>query len=138
MLALLGLPDVTPAAAGHVLQAVTGSSLDPSLILGTFLVVAARLIGFMMVGPFFGSMNIPMPVRVAFAVVLSFVLSPLLMDTVAPALISAKADGIGQVAQRGALLPCHVHPLPSRILEPSWRASRFRGFTHYLSRENLQ
>ena len=84
-----GLPHIDPATAGTMLQSITGSSQDPQIILGTFLVVFARLIGFLVVAPFFGSMNIPMTARVALAVVLSIVIAPFVQDAAAPAIVEA-------------------------------------------------
>jgi flagellar biosynthetic protein FliR len=85
---MLGLPDVSTAQAGQVLQQISGTTHDPLVILGTFLVVFARIAGFLVVAPFFGANNIPMIGRVAFAAMLSFVLTPLLYASAAPSLYS--------------------------------------------------
>lgn len=82
-------PNIDPAAAGTVLQGIADSSQDPTILLGTFLIVLARFAGFFFVAPFFGSMNVPMTARVALASVLSIVLTPFVQEYATPALIEA-------------------------------------------------
>lgn len=86
---MINLPPIDPTAAGHVFQGVAGATQDPTLLLGTFLIVVARFAGFFIVAPFFGSMNVPMTVRVAFVAVLSIVLTPFVQEYATPALVEA-------------------------------------------------
>lgn len=66
---------------------------NPELYLMVAGTVLARIIGFMMVAPFFGSMNIPMTVRVALSVVLTFVTVPFVQGEVAPGLAKELSGG---------------------------------------------
>lgn len=91
---MLGLPEVTPDQALAVTQQFSGSG-SPALFLSSALVVFARIAGFFMFVPFFGSQNIPMTARVGFALVLSAIVSPLVMDTIAPGL--AEAGGLNLI-----------------------------------------
>jgi len=73
----LGLPQITTGQAMDALGTVMGPGLAPEVMMATFFVVLARMIGFIVVAPFFGSMNIPMTARVSLAVVLTTVITPM-------------------------------------------------------------
>jgi flagellar biosynthetic protein FliR len=90
---MLGLPPVTPDGALGLVQAATGYA-EPEVALALFGVVLARMLGFVMIAPFFGSMNIPMIARIGFSVALSLVLTPIMMgnDTIV-ASVGLSGDG---------------------------------------------
>ena len=87
---MIDIPTLSSTDALQTIGAVTGYS-DPAAAMATGAVVLARLIGFMLVAPFFGSMNIPMTARVGLAVVLSAVITPMIAGTTIPGL--AKTGG---------------------------------------------
>lgn len=89
---MFGLGDISVGEATTVAEAVTG--LTGSLSLATALVVFARMVGFFVLAPFFGSMNIPMTVRVSMAAVLSIVAAPL-VGTTAVAGVLKSGGGLG-------------------------------------------
>jgi flagellar biosynthesis protein FliR len=93
---LLGLPTPTSEEALQTISAITGAE-NPAVMLATGLLVLARMIGFMMVAPFFGSMNVPMTARVGLAVVLTAVVAPLVGPTAAPALYLSGGGGIDMI-----------------------------------------
>ncbi len=76
MIALLAnIPTIDPATAAKTFGDIVGTN-DPQNFLLAFGAVLARLFGFMIVAPFFGSMNVPMPARVGFSVILTAVTLP--------------------------------------------------------------
>jgi flagellar biosynthetic protein FliR len=79
---LAAIPSVDPHLVAQTLGQVIDPSKDPTIFLGVFVVVFARILGFMIVAPFFGGMNIPMTARVGFAVVLTAVTEPYAYDMV--------------------------------------------------------
>jgi flagellar biosynthetic protein FliR len=83
---------VNPDAALDAFGSVLGTG-DPKLFLVIFLAVFARVLGFMIVAPFFGSMNIPMTARVGFSVVLTAASVPFVEGSVGPALKSELGSG---------------------------------------------
>lgn len=92
---MLGLPEVSPDQASAALNAVSGGA-TPGVMLGSALVVFARIAGFFLFVPFFGSLNIPMMARVGLAAVLAVVITPLVVDSVAPG-VAAAGGGTGVV-----------------------------------------
>ncbi|MCW2950269.1 MAG: flagellar biosynthetic protein FliR/type secretion protein SpaR/YscT/HrcT [Thermoleophilia bacterium] len=72
---------IDPKQAGDLFGQLIGQT-NPDLFLTVGAAVLARILGFMIVAPFFGSMNIPMTVRVAFSVILTCICTPYLMPTV--------------------------------------------------------
>lgn len=91
---LPGLPEVTSGGALDVIGAATGSA-QPTILLATFAVVLARMIGFIIVAPFFGGMNIPMAARVGLAVVITAVITPMLAGSATTGLAEAYPTGLG-------------------------------------------
>lgn len=70
-----------PGAPENLALAATAGA--PSLaVLGQGLVVFARMLGVFAFAPFFGSMNIPMPVRVTLAFIIATAITPLVKDNV--------------------------------------------------------
>jgi flagellar biosynthetic protein FliR len=70
--------DGLPPVSGQQLAAL--APFAP--ILGQGVIVFARIVGMLMVMPFFGSMNIPMVVRVGFAFTLAIVITPSVADSI--------------------------------------------------------
>lgn len=91
----LNVPNIDPDAAAQLVGTVIGgdAAANPELYLIVAGTVLARIIGFMMVAPFFGSMNIPMTVRVALSVVLTAVTVPFVQGDIAPGLAKELAGG---------------------------------------------
>ena len=89
---MFGLPTITTDQAAAAFGSATGA--EPAIMLLAGLVVLGRLVGFMMVAPFFGSMNIPMTARMGLAVVLTAVITPLMLSTAVPA-VAAAGQGLG-------------------------------------------
>lgn len=89
---LANIPSIDPAQAADAFGNITGSG-DPQMLLLVAGAILARILGFMMVAPFFGGMNIPMTARVGFAVTLTAVTVPYAGDVVAPALARELAGG---------------------------------------------
>jgi flagellar biosynthetic protein FliR len=85
---MLGLPEASTSGALEVVGSISGSA-TPELFLAAGLVVLARVIGFMVVVPFFGSQSVPMQMRVAIGVVLTAVITPYVADTAAPGIVAA-------------------------------------------------
>lgn len=86
------IPTIDPAVAADTFGNVMGID-DPQLFLLASAAVLARILGFMIVAPFFGSMNIPMTARVGFAVILTAVTVPYVEGTVLAALEKELAGG---------------------------------------------
>ncbi len=82
---LANIPQIDPALAAKTFGDIVGTN-DPQNFLLVFMAVLARILGFMIVAPFFGGMNIPMTARVGLSVVLSCVVVPYALPTVGPAL----------------------------------------------------
>jgi flagellar biosynthetic protein FliR len=76
---IAAIPQIDPAIALKTFGDVVGSD-DPQLFLLVFVAVLARVLGFMIVAPFFGGMNIPMTARVGFSIILTAVTVPYAMD----------------------------------------------------------
>lgn len=87
-----GIPSVDPAAASDLFGQLVGTT-NPGLFLMVGGAILARIIGFMIVAPFFGSLNIPMTARVAFSVILTAVITPYLMVPVGGKLGLELKDG---------------------------------------------
>lgn len=82
---IASIPQIDPATALKTFGDVVGTN-DPQVFLLVFVAVLARILGFMIVAPFFGGMNIPMTARVGFSVILAAVTVPYAQGVVAPAL----------------------------------------------------
>ncbi|MCW2927906.1 MAG: flagellar biosynthetic protein FliR/type secretion protein SpaR/YscT/HrcT, partial [Thermoleophilia bacterium] len=80
------IPQINPDLAAKVLGDFVDPGQDPKILLVVFVAVLARILGFMIVAPFFGGMNIPMTARVGFAVIMAAVTVPYALPTVAPAI----------------------------------------------------
>ena len=89
---LANIPTIDPATAAKTLGDIVGAD-DPQVFMLVFLAVLARVLGFMIVAPFFGGMNIPMTARVGMSVILSAVITPYAQGVVAPALKTELATG---------------------------------------------
>ena len=90
---LAAIPSIDPAAAADTFGQVIGQD-NPTVFLMVFLVVLARILGFLIVAPFFGGMNIPMTARVGFAVILTTVATPYVQGTVAASMaVELKGGG---------------------------------------------
>lgn len=91
----LGAPHISPDAAGNLIGTIVGgdAAADPTLYLIVAGAVLARILGFMMVAPFFGSLNIPMTARVAFSVALTCITVPFAFDVVSVSLASELKHG---------------------------------------------
>ena len=89
---LATIPQIDPATAAKTFGDIVGTN-DPQLFLLAGGAVLARILGFMIVAPFFGGMNIPMTARVAMAVVLTAVVTPFAQPIVAPALARELSGG---------------------------------------------
>ena len=91
----LGAPHIDPHVASQLVGTVLGGEAGkhPELYLTVAGAVLARILGFLIVAPFFGSMNIPMTVRVALASALTFVTVPYVYDDVATSLAKELAHG---------------------------------------------
>jgi type III secretion protein SpaR/YscT/HrcT len=89
---LANIPAIDPAVAADALGNLTGTD-DPQTMLLVAGAVLARILGFMVVAPFFGGMNIPMTARVALASVLTVVTVPFVEGTVGPALVKELSGG---------------------------------------------
>lgn len=91
---LAAIPQIDTGVALEAFGSVVGPEYDPKMLLVVFVVVLARILGFMVVAPFFGSMNIPMTARVGFAVVLTAVTVPYAIGPVSASLaIELKGGG---------------------------------------------
>lgn len=77
----VALPNIEPQAALDLVGMAVGTD-QPGLFLIVGGAVLARLLGFLIVIPFFGSMNIPLTARVAFAVVMAAVITPFVMSDI--------------------------------------------------------
>jgi flagellar biosynthetic protein FliR len=64
-------------------------SATPELALAAGLVVFARIIGFFIMVPFFGSMNIPMVARLALALTITVIITPIVMGPATAGLTAA-------------------------------------------------
>jgi type III secretory pathway component EscT len=82
---IAAIPQIDPTTALNTFGDVVGSN-DPQVFLLVFVAVLARILGFLIVAPFFGGMNIPMTARVGFSVILTAVTVPYALPTVGPAL----------------------------------------------------
>jgi type III secretion protein SpaR/YscT/HrcT len=89
---LANIPSIDPALAADTFGDIVGTN-DPQLFLLAAAAVLARILGFMIVAPFFGSMNIPMTARVGFALVLTAVTVPYVEGTVLAAMEKELAGG---------------------------------------------
>lgn len=89
---LAAIPQVDPALAARTFGDIVGTD-DPQLFLLVGLAVLARILGFMIVAPFFGGMNIPMTARVGFAVILTAVTVPYVDGSVRASLRLELAGG---------------------------------------------
>lgn len=69
------LPSIDAGAARDLFGQLVQTD-HPAVFLMVAGAVLARILGFMIVGPFFGSLNIPMTARVAFAVIMTAVVTP--------------------------------------------------------------
>jgi flagellar biosynthetic protein FliR len=81
---------------GQLVDTVTrsgGNGTDPNTYLLVGGAVLARIIGFMIVAPFFGAMNFPMTVRVALSIILTAVTVPFVMDDVAGPMLGELENG---------------------------------------------
>jgi flagellar biosynthesis protein FliR len=86
------IPRLDPAQVADAFGNLTGTE-DPQALLLIGGAVLARLLGFMIVAPFFGGMNIPMTARVAFAVILTAITVPYVESIVGPALVRELSGG---------------------------------------------
>ena len=75
------IPSIDPSQAEDLFGQLMHTA-NPGLFLMVAGAVLARILGFMIVGPFFGSMNIPMTARVAFSVIMTAVITPYAQDGV--------------------------------------------------------
>lgn len=82
---LANIPTIDPAQAARTFGDLVGTE-DPQIFLLVGAAVLARILGFMIVAPFFGGMNIPMTARVGFSVILTAVVTPYAIGTVGPVL----------------------------------------------------
>lgn len=89
---IANIPAIDPAQAADAFGTLMGTD-DPQALLLIFGAVLARMLGFMIVAPFFGGMNIPMTARVALASIVSAVTVPYVSDVVGPALVKELASG---------------------------------------------
>ncbi|MCW2922575.1 MAG: flagellar biosynthetic protein FliR/type secretion protein SpaR/YscT/HrcT [Thermoleophilia bacterium] len=89
---LANIPTIDPAEAARTFGDIVGTD-DPQMFLIVGVAVLARILGFMVVAPFFGGMNIPMTARVGFSVILTAVLTPYAMGTVAPVMAKELEGG---------------------------------------------
>jgi flagellar biosynthetic protein FliR len=89
---LAAIPQIDPALAAKTFGDVLGEK-DPQLFLLVFVAVLARILGFMIVAPFFGGMNIPMTARVGLSVILTAVTVPYVAPVVGPALLMELKGG---------------------------------------------
>lgn len=90
---LAAIPQIDPATAARTFGDIVGTD-DPQLFLLVSLAVLARILGFMIVAPFFGSMNIPMTARVGFAIILTAVTVPYVGESI-PASLALELKGGG-------------------------------------------
>lgn len=90
---IAALPQLQTGAALDTLGTILGPGQDPKMFLAVGIVVLGRILGFMIVAPFFGSMNIPMTARVAFSVILTAVTVPFVQGSVEPALAKELSGG---------------------------------------------
>ena len=87
------IPTIDAGVAADTFGSIVGAQ-NPTLFLMIFGAVLARILGFMIVAPFFGGMNIPMTARVGFSVILATVTTPYVDGVVGPALVLAlKGNG---------------------------------------------
>lgn len=91
MLLLANIPSIDPAQAAQTFGDLVGQD-DPQLFLVMFAAVLARILGFMIVAPFFGSLNIPMTARVGFSIAISAVTVPYVEGAVGPAVVRELAS----------------------------------------------
>ncbi|MCB0879716.1 MAG: flagellar biosynthetic protein FliR [Thermoleophilia bacterium] len=89
---LANIPTIDPQVAARTFGDLLGVD-DPQLFLLSFGAVLARILGFMVVAPFFGGMNIPMTARVGFSVILTAVTVPYAEGSVGPALVRELSGG---------------------------------------------
>ena len=86
------IPTIDPAQAAQTFGDIIGEN-DPQMFLIVGAAVLARILGFMIVAPFFGGMNIPMTARVGFSVILTAVVTPYAKGTVGPIMKAELAGG---------------------------------------------
>ncbi len=82
---LANIPQVDPQVALGAIGQILGEK-DPQVFLIVGVAVLARILGFLIVAPFFGGMNIPMTARVGFAIIMTAVTVPYVDDTVGASL----------------------------------------------------
>ncbi len=89
---LANIPTIDPATAARTFGDIVGAD-DPQVFLLLFGAVLARILGFMIVAPFFGGMNIPMTARVGFSVIITTVTVPYVEGDIQLALVRELAGG---------------------------------------------
>ncbi|MCW2923622.1 MAG: flagellar biosynthetic protein FliR/type secretion protein SpaR/YscT/HrcT [Thermoleophilia bacterium] len=91
-LLLATIPQIDPAVAARTFGNVIGAK-DPVMFLLVGAAVLARVLGFMIVAPFFGGMNIPMTARVGMSVILTAVIEPYVEGPVGASLLKELHNG---------------------------------------------
>lgn len=92
---LANIPTIDTGAALDAFGTALGQD-DPQAFLVVGAAVLARILGFMIVAPFFGGMNIPMTARVGFSVILTAITVPYAMGTIS-APIAKELEGGGAI-----------------------------------------